>query len=179
MVLRSRVTARSRTQSLVGDDIFNIEFELQAPETYMPNIASIFKDEISRIARKEVKAQTEQLKKTANGYRSQIAAMKRRLAELERQFIKRSKAARGSRLSDSEDQTTPTFRFSAKGLAKQRQRLGLSAREIGALLGVSQLSVYKWEKGQVRPRASQMQAISQLRRMGKKEAAAKLSKVES
>ena len=144
----------------------------------MSNIASIFKEEISRVARKEVKAQTGPLKKAAAGYRSQIAAMKRRLADLERQINKRSKAAGANTAAADESDQPSAFRFSAKGLAKQRQRLGLSARDVGTLLGVSQLSVYKWEKGQVRPRASQMEAISQLRRMGKKEAAARLGKVE-
>lgn len=66
------------------------------------------------------------------------------------------------------------LRFSASGLAKQRQRLGLSAREVGALLGVSALSVYKWETGKVRSRARQLEAIASLRGLGKREAAARL-----
>ena len=151
----------------------------------MPNIASILKEEISRVARKEVKAQTEQLKKASTGYRTQIAAMKRRLADLERQIKKQSKAsmgqAAGSRRSDTpKGNSEPrALRFSAEGLAKQRLRLGLSAREVATLLGVSQLSVYKWEKGQARPRASQLAGISQLRGMGKREAAARLEQTDA
>ena len=142
----------------------------------MPNIAAIFKEEISRVARKEVKAQVGQLKKAATGYRSQIAAMKRRIAHLERQIKQQAKGTATSPTTINETDIQRSFRFSADGLAKQRQRLGLSAREVASLLGVSQLSVYKWEKGQARPRAKQMGAIAQLRKMGKKAAAAKLEK---
>ena len=42
------------------------------------------------------------------------------------------------------------------------------------LLGVSALSVYKWESGNTRPRAKQIQAIAALRKMGRREAAERL-----
>lgn len=47
----------------------------------MANIASFLKSEISRIARKEIRAETETLKKASSQYRSDIAALKRRLVE--------------------------------------------------------------------------------------------------
>ena len=40
------------------------------------------------------------------------------------------------------------------------------------LLGVSALSVYKWESGKTRPRAKQIEAIAALRGMGKPKCAA-------
>ncbi|NCV62600.1 MAG: XRE family transcriptional regulator, partial [Betaproteobacteria bacterium] len=49
------------------------------------------------------------------------------------------------------------------------QKLDLSANEMGALLGVTGQSVYKWEKGTARPRASQLKAIAAVRKMGKKQ----------
>ena len=66
------------------------------------------------------------------------------------------------------------MRFSAKGLAAHRRRLGLSAAALARLLGVSALSIYKWESGKVRPRAKQIEAIAALRGMGKREAAERL-----
>jgi len=69
------------------------------------------------------------------------------------------------------------LRFSAKDLAAQRQRLGLSAAAMAKLLGVSALSVYKWESGQTRPRAKHLPGIAALRSMGKREAAARLSEL--
>ena len=40
---------------------------------------------------------------------------------------------------------------------------------MGTLLGVSGQSVYKWEQGKAKPRASQMQAIAAVRKLGKKQ----------
>lgn len=66
------------------------------------------------------------------------------------------------------------LRFSPTRLAAQRKKLGLSAREFGQLIGVSALSVYKWEQGKARPRAKQLGAMASIRGIGKREAAARL-----
>lgn len=144
----------------------------------MPNITSLLKEEISRVARKEVRAETASLKRSSTHYRSDIASLKRRLADLERQLKSRSRSKIDTAVGPDEEAESGRFRFSAKGLASQRRRLGLSAREVGVLLGVSQLSVYKWEKGQARPRPKQLPSIAQLRGMGKREAAARLSELQ-
>jgi hypothetical protein len=43
----------------------------------MPNIASILKTEISRVARKEVRTEIETLKKASTHHRASIAALRR------------------------------------------------------------------------------------------------------
>ena len=48
----------------------------------MPNIASILKAEISRVARKEVRAEVLTLKKTVGAHRKDIAALKQRAQAL-------------------------------------------------------------------------------------------------
>ena len=62
-------------------------------------------------------------------------------------------------------------RFSAKRLAAQRQRLGLSADAVGLLVGTSGQSIYNWEAGKARPRASHLAAIAALRTLSKTQAA--------
>ena len=42
------------------------------------------------------------------------------------------------------------LRFSAKGLKSKRQTLGISAEQMGLLLGATGQSVYKWEDGRAR-----------------------------
>jgi DNA-binding transcriptional regulator YiaG len=139
----------------------------------MPNIAALLKSEISRVARKEVRAETSSLKKAASAYRSDIAALKRRAHALEQQL--RSLSKRSARLAPAESEVaSETRRFSAKGLASQRRRLGLSAADFGLLVGASSQSIYNWEEGKVRPRAKHLPAIATLRTLGKREAAARL-----
>lgn len=57
----------------------------------MPNIASLLKAEISRVARKEVRAQVESLRKASGQYCSSIAALKREVTVLERQLARLQK----------------------------------------------------------------------------------------
>jgi DNA-binding XRE family transcriptional regulator len=143
----------------------------------MPNIQSLLKSEIARVARKEIRGETAHLKKAVSGYRSEIAALKRRAQALEQQLRRIGK--RGGRAAApvaeaAEDESGQPFRFSAKGLASHRKRLGLSAHDCGLLVGASGQSIYKWEDGKARPRAKNMPAIAALRLMGKKEANARL-----
>ena len=133
------------------------------------NIASVLKGEIVRIARKEIRIEVESLKKAAGTYRSEIAALKRRTQSLEQELRRVSKAL-PKRAPVAIDESAKSLRFSAKGLVSQRQRLGLSADDCGLLLGASGQSVYNWEAGTVRPRASHLPAIGALRTLGKKQA---------
>jgi DNA-binding transcriptional regulator YiaG len=137
----------------------------------MPNIASALKEEITRLARKELRIETEKLKKASAAYRSEIAALKRRVDALEKQLVRVSKK---SAVKEAPPEATKV-RFGAKGLATKRQRLGLSAAELGAILGVSAQTIYNWEAGKSKPRQQQMAAIAALRKMGKKEARAQLA----
>jgi DNA-binding transcriptional regulator YiaG len=139
------------------------------------NIAAALKVEIVRLARKEIRHETETLKKAAANYRADIAALKRRLLEMEKQLRHRGKAPKADdQTTDVQDGEAPKTRFSARSLAAQRKRLGLAVSDIALLVGASGQSVYNWESGQVRPRASQLMAIAALRQLGKKEAAARL-----
>lgn len=149
-------------------------------ERTMPNIAAVLKDEIARIARKEVRAQTGDFKKASAQYRTTIAALRRRVDELERQLKRVGKGTARARANPSEDQDASgkPRRFSPARLASQRRKLGLSAADFATLLGVSGQSVYKWEHGEARPRARQLEAIAALRGIGKREAAARLEKMQ-
>lgn len=141
----------------------------------MPNIASLLKAEITRLARKELRVNTDSLKKAAATHRTEIAALKRRVVALERQAKRTAKVV--SRDEPELIESDTQHRFSAKGLASHRKRLGLSAADYAALLGVSALSVYKWEGGEVRPRASYLPAIAAVRALGKREATARLEQL--
>lgn len=141
------------------------------------NIASLLKAEISRVARKEVRAEVQSLKKASFQYRSDIADLKRRASKLEKLVAQLSKGTRKA-IEAVEGESATVVRYSAKNLASQRKRLGLSAADFGKLLGVSGAAVYLWEKGETRPRPIQMPAIAAVRKMSKKNVAEKLATVK-
>ena len=143
----------------------------------MPNIAAVLKAEISRVARKEIRNQTESLKKAVSSARAEISALKKELRNLSKALkaAQRSNAAtaRNAAPADSAEEGR-ALRFSASRLSGQRQKLGLSVANMAKLLGVSSVTLYKWESGQARPRRAQLEAIAAVRGIGKREAAARL-----
>lgn len=145
----------------------------------MANIAVLLKQEINRLVRKELKPQAEALRKAHARHRGEIAELKRRLGALEQQL---KASSRRNRLPDM-DAATPEagrpLRFSADGLRKHRNRLGLSAAELGALLGVSLPTIYNWEGAKTRPSPAQIARIAQLRSMGKREVQARLASTKA
>jgi DNA-binding transcriptional regulator YiaG len=136
----------------------------------MSNIASVLKDEISRLARKELKRETSAFKRSSATYRSEIAALKRRVQDLERQLRRAGRTGPSQPAAANEDSVSTDTRFSAKSMASQRRRLGLSAAECGLLIGASAQSIYNWEEGKARPRTQHLAAIFALRNLGRRQA---------
>lgn len=136
------------------------------------------KGEIARVAKKEVSGETKQLKQASSKYRSEIAALKRQVAALDAAIKMLGKTQPKAPKADAGD-LQEKLRFRALGFVTLRKKLGLSAEQMGKLIGVSAQSVYHWEQGKSRPRASQLPAIAAVRKMGKKAALAKLESTAS
>ncbi len=145
----------------------------------MPNLASVLKDEVARLARKEIRRQTAALQKASAQYRRDIAALKRQSAVLERQMVQLQSRPAAQPVQPAQESAPAEegakHRFTAKGLRSQRKRLGLSAGDYAKLVGVTPQSIYNWERGGARPRQSQIAALAAVRGMGKKEVKAKLA----
>lgn len=144
----------------------------------MSTFADQLKSEIARIARKEVRSETRALKKANAQYRADIAALKRRLGEAERAMARLTRGQGRVARADVDEPAPATaqgLRFRVAGFANLRKKLGLSAAEMGKLIGVSAQSVYHWETGKARPRAVQLEAIAAVRHLGKREVASRLA----
>ena len=141
----------------------------------MSNLAATLKEEIQRLARKEIKAQTGSTKQAVAKYRSEIAQLKRQLREQEKKiaFLEGQEQKRLQEPPPSEE-PTEGVRFSARSVKVQRERLGFSAADYAKLVGVSPVTIYNWEHGKSRPRKEQLAALAAVRGIGKREALAKL-----
>ena len=154
----------------------------------MANLASALKEEIGRLARKEVRQQTAGTAKTVAQCERDIAALKGRIDNLQRELsslrtqdtsgqIVSKKAAtkkQSVKAATGSGKQSARARFSAKGLKTSRERLGLSADNYGKLIGVSGLSIYNWEQGKAHPRESSIAALMTIKGIGKREAARRL-----
>ena len=173
----------------------------------MANLASALKEEIGRVARKEIRQQTAGTAKATAQIARDIAALKRQIQDLQSKLSSprpqdapgkttvkkptRKKAAakpKGTKAEAKAAAAAPApaapakrsarTRFSPKGLKADRERLGLSADNYGKLVGVSGLSIYNWEQGKARPRESSIASLMAIRGVGKREAAKRLGAVE-
>jgi DNA-binding transcriptional regulator YiaG len=135
----------------------------------MPNIASVIKDEIRRLAKREVKVETGKTKRAVFQCRRDIAQLKRLLAEQAKTISALQKQLASP---DAQGAAEPgeKLRFSARSVKAQRTRLGLSALDYGKLVGVSPLTIYAWEQGKSRPRKAQLASLAAVRGIGKREA---------
>ena len=146
----------------------------------MANFANELAAEIKRLARKELKPDLEAMRKATAAYRSEIAALKRRIADLERAGRVLTKSvSKTIKAVPPEDADTTKLRFRVDGFKTLRQRLDLSAERMGTLLGVSGQSIYLWESGRSVPRNRHLVEIAKLRAMGKREVYAQLEKLEA
>ena len=143
----------------------------------MPNIATVLKEEIVRLARKEIRRQTSVLRKASAQYRRDIAEMKRRVIDLQRTVVPLEKQVLKSVSPQAPQVDAERVRFTAKGLRSQRRRLGLSAANYGRLIGVTGQTIYSWEQETSRPRKQQFAPIAALRHIGKREAQARLQQL--
>ena len=141
----------------------------------MRNVAEALRAEITRLAKKESKEQVATLKAASARYRHEIADLKRatkllekRVAHLELQEGRRARKAPSPDLAEGR-------RFSARGLKSHRAKLGLSAQEYGTLVGVSGQMIYKYERGETRPRKGQIAKLVGVRGLGKREARQRLA----
>lgn len=146
----------------------------------MANIAALLKQEITRIVRKELKTETESLKKASSRYRSEIAELKRRINALEQQLkMAERQSRRQATAAPAPSETEGNVRFRADGLKKHRERLGLSAAALGSILGTSLQTIYNWETGKTRPNREQVARIAILRKMGKREVQQRLAQMRA
>lgn len=156
----------------------------------MTAFSESFRSEVARIARKEVKDDVASLRKAVTAYRSEIAALKRDNKTQAAQLRSLAKAVE-KLLSGAEAKaprsTAPAkpgkpgkpgkpkaTTFNHEALIAKREALGITQKQMAALIGASSLSVYKWETGKVSPRAAQLDRLQTVLKMGVREARAQL-----
>lgn len=140
----------------------------------MPNLATVLKDEIRRLARKEVKQQLAVLKSSSAQYRHDIAALKRTNAELARKVAGLERALKSAGSVEPRGQGRQV-RFSPEWVVGHREKLGMSQADYGRLVGVSAMTIYNWEAGNSRPRAELLAKWGAVKKLGKREAMRRLA----
>ena len=150
----------------------------------MPNLGAILKDEIRRLARREIRAAITSLKGDNAALKKAVARLKRQTKVLERDsrllMAAEKRLREKTTKSRAGSEELEKFRISGKGVRSLRKKLGLSQRELAVLLGVSGHSVFLWEQkaGSLGLREDSKVALLGLRGIGAREAQRRLAEVE-
>ena len=147
----------------------------------MPNIAVVLKEEIRRLARREIKAAIAGLRKDNARLKRTAAEHKRRLAELEKaheRLLSRA-APPGAQAAAVRPDELEKARVTGGMIKRLRKRLAISQADLAKLLGVSAQSVYQWEKkaGRLTLRGNTKAAIVEVRKLGKREVKRRLEEL--
>lgn len=148
----------------------------------MNTFSNAFRAEVVRMARKELKPELQGMRKAITSHRSEIAALKREIKALTSQLKTTQRQVKVADVPNAEtgaNEASPKkarhIQFNAQALAEKRAAFGITQKEMAQLLGASSLSVYKWESGQVHPRAAQLERIAEVLKLGKRKALALLN----
>jgi DNA-binding transcriptional regulator YiaG len=149
---------------------------LTARETPVPNVQAVLRQEIQRLARREVRSELEATRKAVSKQRSEIAELKRRNTDLERK-VSYLESRETQRLKAAPTNAKPPkgTRFSVRSLKAQRAKSGLTQAEYAKLVGVSGSTIYNWESGTTKPGKKDLATLVSLRGLGKREAKNRLA----
>ena len=152
----------------------------------MPNLATLLKEEISKIVRKEVQDQVRELQKTVREQRDALARLEKQSGPAKAKAATKPAATKSAATKPAAAKPAAAkpaakvskapagdkrkqIRISPNTIKKHRKRLELSQAELGELLNVSTNTVLRWEAGTSKPRSKHLSGLGQLRSMGLRE----------
>ncbi len=142
----------------------------------MSILQTVLRQEIQRLARKEIRSEFESTKKAVARHRREIAELKRRNKALERAVsYLQSRESKRLKAGPSKAKPPQGSRFSVRSLKAQRRNSGLSQEDYGSLVGVSKTTIYNWESGRIKLGEKHLATLVSLRGLGKREAAKRLA----
>ena len=140
----------------------------------MSNVMNELKSEISRLARREAKQVVAPVQKASANYRGLIAALRKQIDALQSEVASLRRAVpKTEKVLRASQEPAGRFWISGKGVKTLRKRLGLTQAQFGNLVGVSAVTVVKWEahEGKVNLRKAAAGKLQGLRGIGKRQAA--------
>lgn len=132
----------------------------------MPNVMSVLRAEIRRLARKEMKQETAVLKKHVATMRRRLAESRTRIRDLELRAQQAGRSVVGSVVASAGDKQV---RFSAAWVRAHRMKLGMSREIYARLVGVSAQTIMAWETARSRPRLGALRTWRSIREKGIRE----------
>ena len=148
----------------------------------MATLIQVLKEEIAKVAKKEVKSQLKATAEQNKALKAEVSALKKRMATLEKGVPVRRGRGRPPKADKKVKEPNPLdrVRVTAKGIRSMRKKLRLTQEEMGHLLGVTGQSIWKMEssEGPLRIRNKTKEALVKARELNThKEAVAMMATI--
>jgi DNA-binding transcriptional regulator YiaG len=136
----------------------------------MGKMEQTLKSEITRLAKKEMRATYLPLARDVRRLKRTVSALCRTVAPLARlgTEFEAQRTADRARLAAAPEEVQ-TSRISPRLVKKLRKRLGVTQGELAVLVGVSQSAVASWEYAKAKPEGHNREALVALRKLGRRE----------
>ncbi len=136
----------------------------------MGKLEGIIKDEIVRLAKREVRKISVPLAKDVWLLKSTLWKLRKTVSNLER-FAARQESELSQRKIPLEatPEEVKESRFSPRLIRSLRRHLGITQKELAILAGVTVGAIHQWESGIFVPRAQNKGVLVALRKLGRRE----------
>jgi DNA-binding transcriptional regulator YiaG len=136
----------------------------------MGKMETLLKDEIRRLAKRQVNAATKPLRKQVRELKGKVRELERTVDELDREAERRRRA----RLEESvrleaSDEEVEAARINARWVKNLRSRLNISQAELARILDLSVSAVRTWEYGVSLPQGENREKLVALRKLGRRD----------
>lgn len=136
----------------------------------MPTLQEVFRSIMQRVARREVRAVMQPIRRDLRALRRKVAGLPETVRGLSRDvgtLVRDRDAGRAGLHASSEE--VRAARISPGLIQKLRRRLKLTQGQLAKLAGVSAVAVQGWEAGRSRPQDARRAALVALRKLGRRE----------
>lgn len=138
----------------------------------MPDFAKTIKEEITRLAKKEVKKAAVPLNARIRSLVKTVSGQEKKIARLEKTVAKQEKELRGAAPvpEAAPPEEVKKARISPRLVKSQRKRLKLNQNDFARLLNVSVAAVRSWEQGRALPKEDTMATFVAVRKLKPRQA---------
>lgn len=144
----------------------------------MANYTNAFREEVARLARKEIRQATASQVNAVRLLKDQVSGLKKTVADLERQqrSLLKSLKKNAPKAAAKAQEDQARVRITGKGVRSLRRKWNVTQAGFAEIMGVSVPTVVLWEKedGALNMRSAAREAYLENRELGAREAQALL-----
>ena len=133
----------------------------------MGKVEGIIKEEVIRLAKREMKKTFVPLRRDVQWLKVMASQLRKSVAGLQRVMSQQQRQISPQPVPEVTPEDLKTARISPRLIKSLRKHLRVSQRELAKLAGVTVGAVFQWEKGKFEPKDDKKKILIGLRKLGR------------